>query len=595
MQTIKRFVVPALALAVLTSPAQAMPEDVAEMRQIIAGEFGGNANAYVEEEAKDFRRMACRQRNDLLKTLLEDGLELDRLTYKTHVDAAYCAYQKEAGPTLRLILTPDLMTQWEESTFGQKYTMSPFQGAIYANEYDLVKVFLENGVHQAFNDKELAVLTREEQLLLVVNWANDAGKEQAIRAFHDAGFSHIVAAAQNEANIRYVRARLGKEGGGGGLLRTIAGGVAGAYLGGTTGAALGILKGGTSGSDNEAEIDPTRPLPLATNRAELGMMLGPVTLPKPGLEVQEIAVDGPASFTDIAKGDIIVAIGGMPVARRGSLYVATEKVNDAEQFEVDYIRDGERRTAIFGLAQPEPALVELQAQPATSASSSNVSSEDTTLAELERLADLRDRGVLSDEEFAAMKARILGADTKATESTSGPLESTPISEAFGVRMGQPIADLSIVKQHPNGRYKVSSPVSDPDLDSLVVRATPETGVCAVEMFGATYENDRRGQAVLAAYNRQRQELDRLYGAGEETDVLRKNSEAADADDYAQSFWLGHRVKSSVWRIDGAQGTRSVYLDVFASGPYDLYLKVSHTFSNFNRCQSIIEAQSTEDS
>ena len=407
MLTRKRLIVPVLALAVLTSPAQAMPDDVAEMRQIIAGEFGGDVNAYVEEEAKDFRRMACRRRNDLIEALLEDGLELDRLTYRTHVRAVICATEKEAGPTLRLILTPDLMTRWEESAFGQKYSMSPFQYAIYANEYGLVKVFLENGVHQANNDEDFASLTREEQFLLIVDYANDAGKEHAIRAFRDAGFRHIVAAAQNEANIRYVRARAGKGGGGGTLLGTIAGGVAGAFLGGTTGAAIGMLEGGTSGSDNESEIDLTRPLPLATNRAFLGLRVDPVKLPEPGLEVQEIAEDGPASFTDIAKGDIIVAIGGIPVSRRGSLYVETEKVNDSEQFEVEYVRGSERRTALFGLAQPEPDLVEQEAQRTTPASSSIVSSKDTTLAKLERLADLRDRGVLSEEEFTALKARIL--------------------------------------------------------------------------------------------------------------------------------------------------------------------------------------------
>ncbi|WP_018334112.1 SHOCT domain-containing protein [Actinomycetospora chiangmaiensis] len=35
--------------------------------------------------------------------------------------------------------------------------------------------------------------------------------------------------------------------------------------------------------------------------------------------------------------------------------------------------------------------------------------EDDTVAQLRQLGDLRDRGVLSDEEFAAAKRRVLGA------------------------------------------------------------------------------------------------------------------------------------------------------------------------------------------
>jgi hypothetical protein len=35
-------------------------------------------------------------------------------------------------------------------------------------------------------------------------------------------------------------------------------------------------------------------------------------------------------------------------------------------------------------------------------------SEDDTITQLERLADLKDQGILTDEEFAAQKAKILG-------------------------------------------------------------------------------------------------------------------------------------------------------------------------------------------
>ena len=50
-----------------------------------------------------------------------------------------------------------------------------------------------------------------------------------------------------------------------------------------------------------------------------------------------------------------------------------------------------------------------QEQPAeTSAPTAPAASEPEYVGELERLADLRDRGILSDEEFEAKKQQILG-------------------------------------------------------------------------------------------------------------------------------------------------------------------------------------------
>lgn len=392
----------ALSVSLLaTTSAQAMPDDIAELRQIITDEYGGDVNAYVEDEQKDFRQMGCRGRTDLLQALLDDGLQLDDLSYKTHMGPIFCAFSKNESDAFALVLTPDRLTEWEASLFDEANVMSPLQYAIYENEYGIVRAMLENGVHQHLNDDDYAVLTREEHLLLAAKYAVDAGKEQAIRAFRDTGWGEYLTASQDDNNIRYVRARAGKTGGGG-LLRTVAGGLVGAYVGGTTGAALGILGGGTSG-DDEVEIDPSKPLPLATKRAQLGVMLGPVGPTEDGMKVMAFADDSPARAAGLEEGDVILAIGGVKVSRRGSLYVATEKVADLEQFEVEFQRAGERRVAVFGLTKPEPVLAE-----STSGATGAGSSENATLAELERLADLRDRGVLSEEEFAEMKARILG-------------------------------------------------------------------------------------------------------------------------------------------------------------------------------------------
>ena len=52
-------------------------------------------------------------------------------------------------------------------------------------------------------------------------------------------------------------------------------------------------------------------------------------------------------------------------------------------------------------AAPQPAPAPAAAPPAAP-------SEDDTIAQLERLAALKSQGILTDEEFAAQKAKILG-------------------------------------------------------------------------------------------------------------------------------------------------------------------------------------------
>ena len=62
-----------------------------------------------------------------------------------------------------------------------------------------------------------------------------------------------------------------------------------------------------------------------------------------------------------------------------------------------YERAQARESPVGGPSAPPPA-------PAPAASSS-------TSEELARLADLRDRGILTEEEFQAQKARVLGEPT----------------------------------------------------------------------------------------------------------------------------------------------------------------------------------------
>jgi hypothetical protein len=60
-------------------------------------------------------------------------------------------------------------------------------------------------------------------------------------------------------------------------------------------------------------------------------------------------------------------------------------------------------------AQPAPPpAAPVQATPAPPPEPTTPASQDATMAELERLAEMKQEGLLTDEEFAVMKARLLG-------------------------------------------------------------------------------------------------------------------------------------------------------------------------------------------
>ncbi|WP_273678379.1 SHOCT domain-containing protein [Erythrobacter fulvus] len=467
-----------MTLALATSslffaaPALAMPDDPAELNSLIRTKYNGDAAAYVEDNRGEFRKMGCEGRADLLQALLDAGLAFENLEqsrYSAHAQAIRCAFDKGKMEALALLLTPDAMTMFEEVEFGQTWQASLLSSAIYWDSYDRVRHLLENGVHAAQHDKEAAILTREEHLLLAAYEALDTEKEDAIRAFQDAGFGHIIDAARNKANWRYVIDRMkgSRGGGGGGLFRSLLGGVAGAALGGTTGAALGFLGAGADASgdgDGNGAPQGSGPLPLATNRADLGAQLNPVTAPRRGLQVQKVDAGGPSALAGLMQGDVIVSIAGIPVASRGSFYVATEEAFSKERFEVEYLRDGVQQTALFdkSKAAPETGAAQAAGNLAPEAQApARAPDPASTLDELQKLGDLRDRGILSEEEFEAMKARILGADTKASEGAANHSDGTPIAEAFGIRRGQSITDLSVIEEQPNDMIcpLLSGPIS----------------------------------------------------------------------------------------------------------------------------------------
>ncbi|WP_394729342.1 SHOCT domain-containing protein [Altererythrobacter sp. GH1-8] len=431
----------------VASPSQAMPDNAAEIRTIVETQFAGNANAYVEKETGDFRRIGCRGRIDLMQQLLGLGLDIDAVDLDSRTDMFVCAiYEKEAD-FLRAFLTPKWLAEVDEKYVGRR-PISPLMFAVDANDYSLSAVLLANKPGYYFwrgggNDN----LTREGQLLLGAYRARKQKKDRALQAFVEALPDNLIADSRDDAFVDKVedalrgRNRTEDEGGGGGgsLFRAVMGGVAGGALGGTTGAALGFLGAGSDDAEGEQRGEGERAgtdapgfsseqrrlatyvyaVPYSGDdtimRATLGLQLAPAIGPRRGLLVQRAEPDGPGAAAGIQRGDLVTNIAGMDVEHNVALYDALEQAGQLDRYEVKFKRDSQEKivsvaTQLTNVPQAlAPARGQSGSENGRQETTGDAASKSTnsTLEELSKLGDLRDRGIISDEEFEAIKEKIL--------------------------------------------------------------------------------------------------------------------------------------------------------------------------------------------
>jgi hypothetical protein len=102
---------------------------------------------------------------------------------------------------------------------------------------------------------------------------------------------------------------------------------------------------------------------------------------------------GTAARTAVVAGTATAVVGGMSNRQQAK----AEQAAQAEAYE-----QMQQEAAMQAAAQQAVAQQQAAAPPAAPAAGTD------TVAELQKLATLKEQGVLSDEEFAAAKAKLLG-------------------------------------------------------------------------------------------------------------------------------------------------------------------------------------------
>lgn len=153
------------------------------------------------------------------------------------------------------------------------------------------------------------------------------------------------------------------------------------------------------------------------NHALIGLQWNVVEKPQKGLQVTEV-IDGSAAFEGgLQVGDVVTRIARERTKDGSDVLDGLHKAIKKETYEVEFYRDGDKMSAELPRrfreteVAPEPQFVEVIEEPEPTVT--QVIAPISIADELTKFAQLRDDGIISEEEFEAQKAKLLGQDDDA--------------------------------------------------------------------------------------------------------------------------------------------------------------------------------------
>ena len=145
--------------------------------------------------------------------------------------------------------------------------------------------------------------------------------------------------------------------------------------------------------------------------------------PENGMLLSEVEPDGPFGRAGLIEGDLVTKVAGERIKDNDDLSDGLHKAIEEATFKVELRRNGEKMSLMVPRVfnenvgpLPEPSFVE-----ASSAAQTTIVQNELSVAdELAKFADLRNAGIISDQEFEVQKARMLGLPdpTQSSEAKS---------------------------------------------------------------------------------------------------------------------------------------------------------------------------------
>jgi hypothetical protein len=146
------------------------------------------------------------------------------------------------------------------------------------------------------------------------------------------------------------------------------------------------------------------------NHVAMGIQNAGVPLPTGiGLKITSFDPGSAAEQAGLKIGDVITGIAGRHFKNALQVLDAEAKATESDAYPVEFLRDGQRMTLTLNRAfRPTVTQAVVRSPPAEPALATSPLGSMDPADELAKLAKLRDQGIITPEEFAAQKKKLLG-------------------------------------------------------------------------------------------------------------------------------------------------------------------------------------------
>jgi hypothetical protein len=161
--------------------------------------------------------------------------------------------------------------------------------------------------------------------------------------------------------------------------------------------------------------------------------------------------------------------------------------------------------------------------------------------------------------------------------------------AFGLKMGQPVSSLKIVKKLKENQYIVNVPLPNSEFTSYLAIASNNHGLCKVLGIGKDHENDRYGSETRSVFSNFKSILYQKYGKSNDFDFIRSGALWKDSNEWVMSLRQNERTLTSFWsRSEGSvlpNSIEGISLAANATSSDSSYITLGYEFTNFEKCKA----------
>ena len=161
---------------------------------------------------------------------------------------------------------------------------------------------------------------------------------------------------------------------------------------------------------------------------------------------------------------------------------------------------------------------------------------------------------------------------------------------FGLQMGMTKDQLGRIEKEvaPYTFQLASVSKPHPDLETYVVSATPDAGVCFIRAVSPDWKTGEDGTLLKLRFNAMKSQFEDIYGKPYVIDSLQSGSRLDKPKDWMKGLLKNERALLARWSVPDNHPMKptiaKIYVAAYAISRDSGYLAVEYYFSNYDQCE-----------